>query len=333
MKAFHINDASGLEGLVLRESPELRPGPKQVLVKVQARSLNFRDLLILHGRYPVPAAPGIVAVSDGAGEVVALGTGVTRVAVGDRVAGAYFPRWQAGRISMDMLGDQFGCTRDGALAPFMLLDEQAAVKLPANLSYQEGSTLPCAGVTAWTALTGPRPVLAGETVLTIRTGGVALFALQFAKAMGARVIAVTSSAEKLARLRELGADLALDRTEDPDWHSAARDFTGGGVDHAVETGGLETPEKSAATLGAGGVLSAVAMLGPGRLDTKILAGAITLRRVYVGSRSSFEAMNRAIEAHDLKPVVAKTYAFEDTKDAYRSLETRRHFGKLVIQGD
>lgn len=332
MKAFHIDATSGPDGLVLRESPDLCPGPKQVLVKVHARSLNLRDLLILHGRYPVPATPGTVAVSDGAGEVVAVGADVTRVAVGDRVMGAYFPRWQAGRISMDILGDQFGCTRDGALAPFMLLDEQAAVKVPANLSYEQASTLPCAGVTAWTALTGPRPVLAGETVLTIGTGGVALFALQFAKAMGARVVAVTSSAEKLTRLRELGADLVLNRVEDPEWHVAARAFTGG-VDHAVETGGLETIEKSAASLGADGVLSVVAMHGPGSLDTMILAGAITLRRVYVGSRSSFEAMNRSIEANHIQPVIAEKFAFAQTKAAYHSLATRQAFGKLVIQGD
>ena len=193
MRAFCFRSlGTGLESLVPADRPEPVANSGEVVIKIHAGSLNFRDLRILSGLYPVPGRDGCVALSDGAGEVVATGAGVTRFTVGDRVALNYFPRWTHGRFQMSMAIDQFGCTRDGVLAEFVAAHEQAVVRVPDNLTYQEAATLPCAGVTAWSALAGPRPIVPGETVMTIGSGGVAIFALKFAKAHGARVIAVTS---------------------------------------------------------------------------------------------------------------------------------------------
>jgi NADPH:quinone reductase-like Zn-dependent oxidoreductase len=305
-----------------------------VLVRVRAASINYRDLLILRGQYLIPCRPGTVALSDGAGEVVALGEGVTRAALGDRVSASYFPQWIAGALAMELAVDQFGCTRDGWLASHVLVPEQAVVKIPLHLSFEQAAALPCAAVTAWSALTGPRPVLPGETVLTMGTGGVALFALQFAKLFGARVLAITSTPAKVKVLEDLGADGVVNYTQTPAWERALRELTAGaGIDHVIETGTVETLPKSLACAATNAQVALVAALGAssGALQAKALAGLLTVRRVFVGSRASFEAMNRAIALHRLAPVIDRVFPFLEAAAAYRHFDTKQHVGKVVIE--
>jgi NADPH:quinone reductase-like Zn-dependent oxidoreductase len=332
MRAYRLEDFGSLDNLVVQDQSKPALGPNDVLVRVHARSLNFRDLLILRKSYPVPGVQGTIPLSDGAGEVIEVGTAVTRVAVGDRVAAIYFPRWLEGRLSsMAYVMEQFGCTRDGMLADMAKVPEHALVKIPHHLSYEEASTLPCAALTAWSALIGPRPIIPGESVLTIGTGGVALFALQFAKLFGARVIAITSSDEKIAKLKKLGADETVNYSSTPEWQTEVRKLTGGaGVDHVVESGSIDTLPKSVAAAAGEGQIGLVAALGVTNLDARVLGSPVTIRRVYVGSRAGFENMNRAIELHKLRPVVDQVFSFGDAKKAYEHFDKRNHFGKVVI---
>lgn len=331
MQAYHLDKFDSIDGIVRRDSPTPRPDAGEVLVRVRARSLNYRDLLILNKRYPVPAKPGVVPFSDGAGEVVEVGEGVSRVAVGDRVAGIYFPRWIDGRMSLDMAFEQFGCTRDGMLAEFVVANGQALVKIPSHLSFEEAATLPCAGVMAWSSLTSMRPLLPGEMVLTIGTGGVALFALQFAKLFGARVIAITSTDEKAKRLKQLGVDDVVNYKAVPDWERAVRELTGGrGVDHVVETGAIDTLPRSLAAAASEGQIALVAALGIGTLNADALRALVTICRLYVGSRAGFEAMNGAITQSRLRPIIDRVFRLNDAKAAYAHFEARQHVGKVVI---
>lgn len=337
MQAFHIHQTGVHETLATAThgDPTPTPGPREVLVRVRAAAINYRDLLILRGHYPIPAKTGVVPLSDGAGEVVAVGEDIKHLAIGDRICGSYFPLWQSGALSMDLAVDQFGCTRNGWLAEYVLVPESAAVKIPEHLSFEQAATLPCAAVTAWSALTGPRPVLAGETVLTLGTGGVALFALQFAQLFGARVLAITSTPAKAARLKALGADVVIDYTQEPKWDCAIRDATAGrGVDHVVETGSIDTLAKSLACTASNGQIALVAALGAstGTLDARALAGLVTVRRVFVGSRANFEAMNRAICLHRTQPVIDRVFPFHEAQAAYAHFEGKHHIGKVVIAG-
>ncbi|WP_445229782.1 zinc-dependent alcohol dehydrogenase family protein [Duganella rhizosphaerae] len=331
MQTYELQQFGTFDGLIQHERPTPQAGAGQILVKVHARSLNFRDLLIVKQRYAVPARAGVVPLSDGAGEVVALGAGVTTFALGDRVTATYFPLWQDGRLNVLMGADQFGCTRDGMLAEYVLLDASSAVKLPAHLSFNEACTLPCAGVTAWNALVGGRALAPGDVVLTIGTGGVALFALQFAKLFGARVVAVTSSEQKAALLRGMGADEVVNRTVHADWATEVRKLTQGrGVDHVVETGSIETLPHSLAACAANAELALVAALGEGYLNASALRGLVTIRRVFVGSKASFETMNRAISQHQLHPVIDSVFPFAEARLAYAHFEAKQHVGKVVI---
>ncbi len=331
MAAYTLDRFGDLDGLVRHEQDELTPGPTEVLLRLYARSLNYRDLLILNGQYPVPAREGVVALSDGAGEVTAIGSAVTKFEIGDRVTATYFPRWTDGSFTMPLAMEQFGCTRDGMLAEFVLADEHALVRIPGHLSFEQAATLPCAALTAWSALTGPRRLLAGETVLTIGTGGVAMFALQFAKLHGARVLALTSSPDKEKLLRQHGADEVVNRLEHGDWETTVRELTDGrGVDHVVETGNAETLPRSLMSCADEGEVALAAALGLANLSTTALSGAITLRRYYVGSRTNFEAMNAAIAHHELIPVIDTVFAFDDARQAYEHYAARRHVGKIVI---
>lgn len=330
--AAHLN---GTGSYAWSDYVERRPGADQVVLKLHARSLNFRDVLIRNGRYAIPAIPGVVALADGAGEVVALGERVDRVTLGDRVVTAYFPRWIDGPLSTrDLALEQFGCTRDGTLAPFVVAPAQALVKSPSHLSFEEAATLPCAALTAWSALTGPRPILPGETVLTIGTGGVSLFAVQFAQLFGARVLAITSTDEKVDFLKNLGADYVINYRSTPAWEIAVRDATGGrGVDRVVELGGSDTLPKSLKSIATGGEVALVAVLSAGTIDVTLLgSNAFTLRRVFVGSRGQFEAMNRAIELHRVRPVIDRVFPFEAAEEAYEHFAAARHLGKVVITG-
>ncbi|MFE2165779.1 NAD(P)-dependent alcohol dehydrogenase [Streptomyces sp. NPDC059447] len=338
MRAYHLESFGDIDGIVLREHGPAVPepaGPTDIVVAVRAASLNRRDLMILHGRYPLPAVPGVVALSDGAGEVVAVGEAVTRFAVGDRVSSSYFPRWRTGRITPDVI-DQPGCTIDGMLAEYAVLDEQWAVAVPAHLTWEEAATLPCAALTAWSALTGGEALLPGQTVLTLGTGPVALFAVQFAKSMGLRVVSTTSTEEKADRLKALGADAVVDYRRHPEWSTQVREATDGlGADLVVETGGPDTIEQS---LRASSLYGQIALLitgsarNPGiAVSNEAYASSLaTIRREFVGSRERFEAMNRAITANGLRPQIGRVHSFEEVHTAYRNHEVDPPFGKVVI---
>lgn len=333
MKFYQLDGSGSLDGLRVGEGEVPRPGRGQVLVRMRAASLNYLDLMVLDGRFPVRTSEGLVPLSDGAGEVVEAGDEVHRFAVGDRVAGTFFPRWISGPLPADGRAELPGASRPGMLTEYALFDQQALVAVPGHLSFAEAATLPCAALTAWATLTGPRPVLPGEVVLTQGSGGVSVFALQFAKLFGARVLVTTSGPAKAERLRQLGADEVIDRESVPDWSAAVRALTGGqGADHIVEIGGAGTLEKSVAAaaveaqINMVGVLEKSAGVDPGLF----MRGVTSIRRITVGSRAAFEAMNRAIAFHRLAPVIDRMFPFEEAPQAYRHLAGRGHFGKVVI---
>lgn len=336
MKSYHVNLGAGIDGLIAKEHDIPTPGPHEVLVRVKACSLNFRELMILIlGYYPLPIRPDVIPVSDGAGEVVAVGSSVRKASVGDRVAGAVFPYWQDGPYTRDV-ADQLGGSLDGMLTEYALLPEEAVIHIPDHLSFEEAAALPCAGVTAWNALTGGRALQAGDTILTLGSGGVSLFALQFAKLFGTRVIATTSSEEKAERLKAMGADAVINYRTTPDWHVAVRELTGGrGVDQVVEVGGPGTIVQSIKSTR---VLGEVALIGSLAADSTAdlgvyratLAGVVTLRSIALGSRAHFLAMNRAIAAHGLKPVIDRVFPFEEAKAAYQYYQDAQPFGKVII---
>ncbi|MES0138013.1 NAD(P)-dependent alcohol dehydrogenase [Mesorhizobium sp. M0016] len=333
MRSYRLEGFGGTESLAMRDEARTEPKPHEIVVRVRAASLNRRDTMILGGTYPLPPRQGIVPLSDGAGDVVAIGDAATRFAVGDRVTGSYFARWIDGRINAGLI-DQLGCTLDGMLTEFAVLDEQWAARLPDHLSWHEAATLTCAGVTAWNAVTGTRIPKPGQWVLTIGSGGVSLFALQFAKLLGCRVVAITSRAEKADRLRALGADLVVSSTDIPEWRGWAREQTGG-IDLVVETGGPATFAQSliASTLYGHIVLltlqdtSGRSIEMPAALYQRSL---VTISRLFVGSRSNLEAMLRAVSQHRLKPVVDRVFPFAEAPEAYRHFQQGDVFGKVVI---
>jgi NADPH:quinone reductase-like Zn-dependent oxidoreductase len=335
MRTYRLEGFDGIEKLAVREEAAPRPGPHQIVVRVRAASLNRRDTMILNGIYPLAPRPGIVPLSDGGGEVVAIGEAVTRFAAGDRITGSYFARWVDGRMHSGIV-DQLGCTLDGMLSEYALLDEQWAVRLPDHLSWQEAATFTCAGLTAWSALTGVEIPKPGQWVLTIGSGGVALFALQFAKLMGCRVAAVTSRGEKADRLRALGADLVIATAETPEWGMKLREATGG-IDLAVETGGPATFAQSlvASTL-YGRIVLLTAQDDKGRSveipGSVYQRSLVTISRLFVGSRGGLEAMLAAVAAHRLKPVIDKVFAFTEAREAYRHFQRGDVFGKVIVDG-
>jgi NADPH:quinone reductase-like Zn-dependent oxidoreductase len=335
MKTFQFDSFGSLDGLKLTEAALPKPGPGEVVVRMRAASLNVRDLMIAEQRYAVPGKAGVIALSDGAGEIAECGPGATRFKTGDRVTATYFPQWRDGRLDFQMAFDQFGCTRDGAATEYAVYHQDALVQIPEHLSFEEGATLTCAALTAWSALTTlPRGILPGERVLTMGTGGVPLFALQFAKAMGAEVIALTSSAAKALRLKALGADHVIDYRANPDWEKLIPALTDGrGIDHIVETGGIKTIEHSLRAVGADGQIASIGVMRDQtlRIDAAPLGSAYaTIRRIFVGSRASFEAMNRAIRLHRIRPVIDHVRPFENTIEALHAFRAQNHFGKIVL---
>jgi NADPH:quinone reductase-like Zn-dependent oxidoreductase len=318
-----------------KERPVPEPSPKEILLRVRAAALNKRDIFILSGTYPIVAKPGVVLLSDGAGEVVAVGSAVDRFKVGDRVAGCYFPRWRSGPIAPDQF-DQLGCTIDGMLAQHVTLDQEGAVKVPDHLTWEEAATLPCAGVTAWSCLHGPVPLQAGQTVLTLGSGGVSTFVLAFAKAAGARVIVTTSGEPKAARLRALGADVVIDRLVQPNWGDAVREATGGvGADVVVEAFGADTIEQSMRAVSLHGQV--IVLIARGMNKPEIVlparhygASMVTLRRVFVGHRDSFEDMNRALSLSRYRPAIDRVFGFDQARAAYEHFMKGESFGKVVV---
>ncbi|WP_042433739.1 zinc-dependent alcohol dehydrogenase family protein [Streptacidiphilus anmyonensis] len=330
--AYRLDPLRGLDGLRVVPQPRPTPGPGQVLVRVRAASVNRRDLMLMDGEYPLPATPGVVPLSDGVGEVLALGPGVTRAAVGDRVTATYYQRWVAGPQRLAAVREQHGANHDGWLARYVLLEEESVVHVPDHLTDAEAASLTCAGVAAWAAVTKPAPPGPGETLLTVGSGTAALFAVQFARMHGARVVCVTSSPEKAKRLRAIGADEVVDRSETPDWQVAVRELTGGdGVEHVVDAVGLATLPQSVAAAAYNAritLLGAFPAVAP--LADPFAGNYVSIRRIAVGSRTDFEEMNRALAAHRLRPVIDREFPFEAAREAYRYFRDGGAFGKVVV---
>lgn len=333
MKAYVIKAGStSLDGLIQVETDAPQPGPNDILVSMRAASLNYRDLAIPAGKYfGGPVAQDTVPLSDGAGEVIAVGDKVSRFKVGDRVAGTFF------RNCVDCLPNPMkhaalgAFPADGVLAEQVVFNEEDAVHIPANLSFPEAATLPCAGVTAWNALmaTG-RPIKAGDTVLTLGTGGVSTQALLFARAAGARVISTSSSDEKLAKMKTLGASVLINYKNTPEWHEEV--LKAGGADCVVEVGGAGTLSRSMQSLAQGGKIGLIGVLTR-EGDTnphQLMLNYGSIHGIFVGNRAMFEAMNQAIEINDIHPVIDSVFNFDEAAQAYGHLQSGAHMGKIII---
>jgi NADPH:quinone reductase-like Zn-dependent oxidoreductase len=335
MRAYQLSKGgAGIDALVEVERPDPKPAHRQILVKVKACSLNFRDLAIARGSYRMPVREDIIPLSDGAGEVVETGPGAAKFKVGDRVAGNFFQRWSGGEPAADVHKSALGGGIDGMLADYAVLEEEGAVRIPPHLSPEEGATLPCAAVTVWNAMMEHAKLKAGDTILLQGTGGVSIFGLQFAHTMGIRAIITSSSDEKLKRAKALGAAHGVNYKTTPDWEKAAMEFTGGvGVDHVVEVGGAATLTRSFGAIRVGGKVTLVGGLSGGATELNpglIFARRASVQGISVGSTQMFEAMNRAVEFNALKPVIDKVFAFKDAQEAYRHMAAGAHFGKIVI---
>ncbi len=334
MRLYRLPKHTGFDDLTLAQGDLPACGRGQVLVRLRAASLNFRDLAVATGRYMMSALPpDLVPLSDGAGEVVEVGHGVTRVAAGDRVAGIFMQSWLGGEMAPVDGQTALGGAIDGVLAEYRVFDEAGLVHIPPHLSYEQAATLPCAAVTAWNALYGLHPLQPGQSVLVLGTGGVSVFALQFAHAAGARVIATSSSDAKLERARAMGASDGINYKTHPEWQDEVKRLTGGrGVDHVVEVGGPGTLARSLGAARHGGTVTLIGVLTRGTLDPLAIFGSgAIVRPIYVGSRQMFEAMNRAIALHHIEPVIDRVFPFDEAPDAYRYLKGATHVGKVVIR--
>jgi NADPH:quinone reductase-like Zn-dependent oxidoreductase len=337
MRAYEIvAGSSTVDGLRRCERPEPKPQPTQILVRIQAASLNFRDLLIARGHYMGgTVTANTIPLSDGAGEVIAVGSAVTRFSVGARVAGTFFRGWIDGRPPRAPLVALGAPPADGVLAELAVFDEQDAVPVPAHLSSAGAATLPCAAVTAWRSLIDIGRIVPGETVLLLGTGGVSIFGLQFARLAGARVLITSSSDEKLARAKALGADGGINYRTHPEWDKEVLKLTDGrGVDHVLDVGGSATLARSIGSVAVGGRVAMIGVLtGVGAASSPygLLGKQASLQGVYVGSRGHFERMNAAVSTQRLEPVVDREFDFDDALAAYRHLDSGTHFGKVVIR--
>lgn len=333
MKVWQIVSAGGIDALeqVERNSPE--PGPREVRVRMRANSINYRDLSTVLDRAPRDIPYPRIPNSDGAGEVLSVGPGVSRWETGDRVAACFFQDWPAGGISARAMASALGGPIDGVLAEEVVLSEDGLIGIPGHLSFEEAACLPCAAVTAWNCLVAGGGMIAGDTVLLLGTGGVSIFALQFGVMAGARVIITSSSDAKLERARSLGAHETINYRTTPGWAKRVLELTGGrGVDHVLEVGGPGTMEQSIEAVRVGGHIAYVGVLTGGAINpVPIMRKSIRLQGVYVGSRAMFEDMNRAIAAHTLRPVIDRAFAFDDARDAYHHMQAAGHFGKIVIR--
>jgi NADPH:quinone reductase-like Zn-dependent oxidoreductase len=318
----------GIDKLAIVERPEPTPGPHEVLVRIRACSLNYRDLLILRGQYDPKQRFPVVLLCDGAGEVVQVGEGVTRVKTSDRVAAIFMQRWISGELTDGVTRSALGGGIDGVGAEYVTLHEDGLVHVPEHLSFEEAATLPCAAVTAWNALFESGRVRFGDTVLVLGSGGVSLFALQFAKLAGARVIATSSSDAKLERLKQLGASEGINYKTTPEWGVRAQN-----VDHVIEVGGAGTFSQSLRAVRRGGTISLIGVLaGFGEVNPlPILMKGIHANGIYVGSREMFERMNRAITVAKLQPVIDRVFSMDEISEALRYMESGSHFGKIVVR--
>lgn len=335
MRAFRIGHPAGIDSLWIdTDAKAAAPGPGEIKVRIRAASLNFRDGLVVGGFFPAPA--GLIPLSDGAGEVVEVGAGVTDFAPGDAVVSVFHPTWRDGHIERAELNASPGGPKDGFACDWATRPATHFTRAPANLSHIENATLTCAGVTAWRALVTDGAVKPGDTVLVQGTGGVSLFALQFAKAAGATVIATSSSADKLAMLKALGADHVIDYRETETWGEAALALTGGiGVDHIVEVGGPHTMRQSMIAARTGGHIAVIGAVGGFEIDTIpfaiLQAKRLRVQGVTVGSRRDQLDMVHAIEANAIKPVIDRVFPFEALADAFRHMQSGQHTGKICIE--
>ncbi|MCU0682675.1 MAG: NAD(P)-dependent alcohol dehydrogenase [Polyangiaceae bacterium] len=335
MRVVHVEQAFGVDHLALRERPPPALGPGQARVRMRAASLNYRDLMMVEGRYNPRQPLPLVPCSDGVGEVVEVGEGVTRVRPGQRVLPTFAQRWLAGDPTPEVYASTLGGPLDGALAEEMVVREEGLVEAPAHLSDEEAATLPCAALTAWSALVTHGDVKAGDTVVVLGTGGVSIFALQFAVLLGAEVVVTSSRDEKLARARGLGAKHFVNYKKEPSWSKAVRAATGGrGADLVVEVGGAGTFDESLRAVRPGGRVALIGVLSGGETSvnlTRVLMQGIRVQGVFVGHRQGFEAMNRAISAHQLRPVVDRVFDLADARAAFEAMRAGEHFGKIAVR--
>lgn len=336
MRVFQIQDDWGFDHLQLSTRPDPAPGPGEVMLRMRAASLNYRDLVVPdrgYGQYT--GTLPLIPISDGVGEVVALGEGATRFRVGDRVCPAFMQAWTAGEPTLARLSTSLGGPIDGVMADLRCFPEDGVIAAPDHLTDEQAATLPCAALTAWSAVVTHDRLSPGSRVLVQGTGGVALFALQFAKLLGAHVTVISSSDEKIERARSMGADAAINYRATPEWARASREITGGaGYDHIVELGGEQTLPQSLRAIRPGGTISMIGVLSGGRLSAQlglIVTRQVRLQGITVGSQDAFEAMMRAVAQHRLQPVVDRVHAFEELKEAMQALRAGAHFGKICIR--
>jgi NADPH:quinone reductase-like Zn-dependent oxidoreductase len=336
MRVMEIREQWSVDHIVATERGTPVLGPTQVLLRMKAASLNFRDQVMVRRGYGQRSGTlPLVPVSDGVGEVVETGSAVTRLRVGDRACPTFFQDWVSGPFKDGYWPSQLGGPRDGVMQELMAVKEHAAVRVPSFLSDLEAATLPCAALTAWSAVVAQNPVKAGDVVLTQGTGGVSLFALQFAKLQGARVIAISSSDAKLERVKSLGADHLINYRAVPEWRKVVRDLTDGiGADHVVEVGGANTLAQSIRAVRGGGTISLIGVLGGAAGEfslSQVVTQNIRLQGVTVGNRDMFEGMLRAMEQHEMRPVIDRTvYEFAEVATAIRRFPDGQHFGKMCV---
>ncbi|MEO8041544.1 MAG: NAD(P)-dependent alcohol dehydrogenase [Acidobacteriota bacterium] len=335
MKTYEVQQF-GIENLSIVERENPKPKASEVLVNFRAASLNYRDLMVVTGTYNPRMKLPAVPLSDGAGEVASVGEGVTKWKVGDRVMPIFAQSWIDGDTSEEKRRTSLGAGAqwDGVLRESGIFDEEGLVRIPEHLSFEEAATLPCAAVTAWNALAVSGKLKAGDTVLTLGTGGVSIFALQFAKLFGARVISTTGNEAKVDRLKELGSSDVINYRTREDWDAAVLELTGKkGVDHVVEVGGSGTLGKSLKAVRLGGHVAMIgALTGPGDFNpTSVFMKAVRLQGIFTGSRTTFEDMLKAFEVAKLKPVIDQVFEFNDARDAMTYMQTGAHFGKVVIR--
>jgi NADPH:quinone reductase-like Zn-dependent oxidoreductase len=333
MRLVRLRAQGGLDKLDLVEEDQPRPGPGEVLVRIRACSLNMRDDFAVQGK--VPLADGRVPLSDGAGDVISVGDGVKVFKSGDNVVSTFYPSWLGGDMTSETRRDIPGDSFDGFASEYVCMPAQAFTKAPAGYTHLEAATLTCTGVTAWRGLVTCGNVKPGDTVLILGTGSVSLFALQFAKAAGARVIATSSNEEKLERLKRLGADGVINYKAVPDWGGKARDLTDGrGVDQVIEVGGPATLAQSIAACRTGGHIALVGVLTGFAAEVSIPAlfsNQIRISGISIGSRADQEDMIRAIEVNRLKPVIDSSFPLQDIAAAFRHYEAQKHFGKVCLE--
>ena len=334
MQVYEIGAQSGLDSLTLTERPDLVPEAGEAILRVRAVCLNHRDMLVLEGRYGAKRPEARIPGSDGVGEIIAIGSGVSSVAAGDRATCAHFVSWLGGPFAMSAFGHDVGITHDGWLAEQVRVPAAALVKLPDNVSDHQAVALPAAGVTAWNAVVEIGQVRPGATVLALGTGGVSIFALQIAKAAGARVAITSSSDEKLARARELGADVTVNYRTNPEWGAEIFAQTGG-ADIVVETGGFATLPQSIAAAAVNGRIAIIGALG-GQTESglpnfsTIIGKNLTLRGIAEGSRAMLADLVKTVAANGIEPVIDREFAFADAVAAFQYLKTGDHMGKVMI---